>query len=314
MSGSAFVKALTDRSAKLAAAILIGALGSLLLFIPQIRDLEQDVGLRWLFQLRGPLDPPSNVMLVTMNLDAARNIFLPRDPEKYHRCIDLRVGTGTPDHESLPPIPARWPRCLHAILTQKLQRAGASTIVFDVLFRQRAPQVGLHGDVQAEQDAALAAAMTAAGNVVIAQKYEQIGTESTRAEEQALALSPNIENAALGVGPFQLVPSANKRVDRYRVFREDGWFTPGLPVLVLQAHSLQAYPAFRALLTPESRNAGDFLPVSVDDLKQSKLHISSLLLRQIFTGDSTVAERLRNAIETEPPHANKVQRKLVNAL
>src|SRR3954468_8041939 len=272
MSGSAFVKAMTDRSSKLAAATLIGALGSLLLFIPQIKDLEQDVGLRWLFHLRGPLDPPSNVMLVTMNLDASRNIFLPRDPEKYHRCIDLRVGTGTPNHESLPPIPAPWPRCLHAILTQKLHRAGASTIVFDVLFRQRAPQVGLRGDVNAEQDATLAAAMTTAGNVLIAQKYEQIGTEPNRAEEQALAISPNIESAALGVGPFQLVPSAGKRVDRYQLFREDGWFTPGLAVLSLQAYSLQAYSAFRAMLAAESPDA-ELLPANTDELRKSQLQI-----------------------------------------
>jgi adenylate cyclase len=312
VSGSALVKALTDRSTKLAAAILIGALGSVLLLIPQIRDLEQDIGLRWLFQLRGPLDPPTNVILVTMNLDAARNIFLPRDPEKYHRCIDLRVGTGTPNHESLPPIPARWPRCLHAILTQKLQRAGANTIVFDVLFRQRAPQVGLNGDVNAEQDAALAAAMTASGNVVIAQKYEQFGLKT--AEEQVLTISPNIEDAAIGIGPFQLVPSASKRVDRYQLFREDGLSTPSLPVLVLQAYSLPVYPALQALLAAESRDAAEFLPVSVDELKKGKLQIASLLLRDILQKDPTLAVRLGNAAQMQRLTSDKLNGRIVGAL
>ena len=135
------MKGLKPLSIKVAAGVTVGALCSALLWVPQIRDLEQEVGLRWLFKLRGPLDPPKNVVLVTMSRLAARNMFLPSDPEKYHRCLDLRVGTGTDRHETLPPIPARWPRCLHALLIDKLNRAGASTIVFDVLFRQRTPQV-----------------------------------------------------------------------------------------------------------------------------------------------------------------------------
>ena len=141
-------------SIKVAAGVTVGALCSALLWVPQIRDLEQEVGLRWLFKLRSPLDPPKNVVLVTMSRLAARNMFLPSDPEKYHRCLDLRVGTGTDRHENLPPIPARWPRCLHALLIDKLNRAGASTIVLaparlslsiNIACRQRGQRDGMGG-------------------------------------------------------------------------------------------------------------------------------------------------------------------------
>src|SRR6185295_12097696 len=172
--------------------------------------------------------------------------------------------------------------------------------------------VGLHGDVNAEQDAALAAAMTAAGNIVIAQKYEQLGVKT--AEEQPLTISPNIEDAAIGVGPFQLLPSASKRVDRYQLFREDGWSTASLPVLVLQAYSLPLYPAFRALLAVESRDAADFLPVSVDELKKGKLQITSLLLRDIMRKDPTLAERLRYAAAMQKLTADKLLSRIVTAL
>ena len=282
-------------SLKVAAGVTVGALCSALLWVPQIRDLEQEVGLRWLFKLRGPLEPPKNVVLVTMSRLAARNMFLPSDPEKYHRCLDLRVGTGTDRHETLPPIPARWPRCLHALLIDKLNRAGASTIVFDVLFRQRTPQVGLHGDVNAEQDAMLAKAMSAARNIVIAQKFEQIGVDSTATEDQALTLSPQIESAALGAGPFQLLPSASRRIDRHDVFKEEGWVTPGLPMIALQAHSIDAYPVFRELLAKESRDAAELLPATADELKNGRLQATGLLLRQIFIRDPSLGERLNRA-------------------
>ena len=282
-------------STNMAAAVAVGGLCGALLWVPQFGDLEQEVGLRWLFQLRGPLEPPKNVVLVTMSQRTARNIFLPSDPEKYQRCVDVRIGNGTEHHESLPPIPARWPRCLHAMLIDKLTRAGARAIVLDVLFRQRVPQVGLRGDVNAEQDEMLAKAMLAARNVVIAQKFAQAGDDAKVAEEGPLTLSPKIESAALGLGPFQLLPFAGRRIDRHDVFKEDGWATPGLPVLALHAYAIDAYPVFRNLLAAESKDAADLLPATSDDLRKGRLQATGLLLRQIFRRDPSLAIRLNGA-------------------
>ena len=278
---------------KIAASAAVGALCSALLCFPQAWELEQEIGLKWLFALRGPIKPPDNVVLVTMNRQAARNIYLPHDPEKYQRCMDLRIGSAPEkSHEAIPPLPSRWPRCLHAPLIDRLQRAGARLIVFDMLFRQRAPQVGMHGDVNAEQDAALAKAMKSFGNVLIAQQFEQVaGTLN----DEPLQLNPLVMGAALAVGPFEVLPFAGRRVDGYWVFKEEGWATPGLPLLALQAYSIDGYPAFQQVLASASTDAAQFLPATVEELRDSQLHATSHLLRQLIKHDSALAERLRIA-------------------
>lgn len=302
-------------STKVAAGVIVGGLCSALLWIPQLRDFEQEVGLQWLFKLRGPVEAPKHVVLVTMSQRAARNIFLPRDPEKYHRCIDLRVGAGTDQHENLPPIPARWPRCLHALLIEKLNRAGVSTIVFDVLFRQRAPQAGPRGDVNAEQDAMLAKAMETARNVVIAQKMERVTGDSSD-NEQPSVINPEIENAALGAGPFQVLPSTSRRIDLQYVFKEDGWATPGLPAVALQAYAMDAYPALRELVAGTSNLDSEFLPADAGALKRGgRLQMTGLLLRQIFKRDISLAGRLNQEIaKPATDSAGESRRKLLNAL
>ena len=277
---------------KIAASVAVGALCSALLCFPQSWELEQEIGLKWLFALRGPLASPDNVALVTMNRQAARNITLPHDPEKYQRCEDLRVGVAADSHESIPPLPSRWPRCLHAHLIEKLQRAGAKIIVFDVLFRQRAPQVGLRGDANAQQDAALAKAMTSFGNVLIVQKFEQVpGTLN----DEPLLLNPMISKAALGIGPFEVLPSRSRRVDSHQVFKEEGWATPGLPLLALQAYSIDSYPSFRQLLANASADAAGLLPATVDELRRGQLHATSHLIQQLIKHDPALVERLRDA-------------------
>jgi len=92
-----------------AAGVLVGALCATLFLIPPIRDLEETAGLRWLFNLRGPTKPPDSIVMVTMSHEAAANISLPRDPERFQRCEDLMVGPAPSTHVSLPPMPSRWP-------------------------------------------------------------------------------------------------------------------------------------------------------------------------------------------------------------
>lgn len=96
--------------------IAVGALCAALIGIPQDRALEQQVGLLWLFQLRGPAKPPDQTILVLMSQQAASSISLPRDADSFHRCEDTRFGTPPATHVSLPTMPSRWPRCLHARL------------------------------------------------------------------------------------------------------------------------------------------------------------------------------------------------------
>ena len=182
--------------------IAVGAICAALVAIPAVRALEQQYGLQWLFDLRGPIEPPGHAVLVLMNERSADSISLPRDAERFHRCEDLRVGVRPATHVSLPEMPSRWPRCVHALLLNRLAEAGARLVVFDVLFRERPPLPGAGGDLHAWQDETLARAM-AMSRVVIAQKVEESG-----GQEQLAALSPAIADAALGAAPFPLAQRA----------------------------------------------------------------------------------------------------------
>lgn len=284
----------------LASGMLVAAAVGALSATPPLKALEQEFGLRWLFALRGPVAPPETIALVTMSRKSAARIFLPRDPALYHRCIDVRIGSGTSAHQALPPIPARWPRCLHALLIAKLQRANARTIVLDILLRERPPQADLRGNVTLEQDTALSRAMAESGNVVIAQKIERSAADAAFEGERVLALSPEIENAALGSAPFPVIPSAGRRVDSFLAFKEDGWATPSLPVLALQAYALDAYPAFRHQLAAASAEADALLPADIEALRSGgRLQATGLLLRQIFLRDPSLLGRLSET-STEP--------------
>ena len=76
---------------------------------PLGEDIENYVGLPWLFSIRGPVEAPAEMAVVGINEGSGR-----------------RMG--------LPNVPRDWPRSIHGTLIQKLTQAGASVIVFDMAF------------------------------------------------------------------------------------------------------------------------------------------------------------------------------------
>ena len=273
----------------LGSGVAVGALCAALLAIPEIRALEQQVGLQWLFTLRGPIEPPGDAVLVLMNERSADSISLPRDPERLHRCEDLRVGAKPTTHASLPEMPSRWPRCVHARLLERLSEAGARLVVFDVLFRERLPLPGGGGDLHAWQDETLARAM-AVSRVVIAQEVEEWG-----GQEQFADLSPVIAHAVLGAAPFPLLTEANRRFDRFVAFKEEGLVTPTLPAVALQAFAVAGYPFLRDFLTRHAGENASLLPQSSDELEsQGQLQATALLIRELSHRDAAIADRLRS--------------------
>ena len=209
-------------SSAVIAGVAVGAFCAALLFIPSVHALEQQSGLRWLFNIRGPVSPPDSVAIVVMNQQAASRISLPRDPEQFHRCEDPVVGPVAADYIALPSMPSRWPRCLHAQLVERLADAGAQTIAFDVVFRERPPLPGASGDLNSWQDRVFASALSKAGRVVVAQKLEIIDGHETLS-----SLTPAIEAAALGMAPFPLIVDRG-RVSRFPVLVESELATPTL--------------------------------------------------------------------------------------
>jgi adenylate cyclase len=269
--------------------IAVGAICAALIGIPAIRALEQQYGLQGLFDLRGPVEPPDHAVLVLMNERSADSISLPRDAERFHRCEDLRVGVRPATHVSLPEMPSRWPRCVHALLLSRLAEAGARLVVFDVLFRERPPLPGADGDLHAWQDEILSRAM-AMTRVVIAQKVEESG-----GQEQLAALSPAIADAALGAAPFPLLNEPSRRFDRFMAFKEEGLVTPTLPAVALQAYASEGYPFLRDFLIRHAGENASLLPASTTELEsQGELQASAVLIRELAHKDPAIAMQLRD--------------------
>ena len=279
----------------IASGLVVGAICAASLGIPGIGALEQRFGLQWLFDLRGPVDPPRYAALVLMNERSADAISLPRDPERFHRCEDLRVGVRPATHVSLPGLPSRWPRCVHARLLERLSEAGASLVVFDVLFRERPPLPGAGGDLHAWQDGILARAASAT-RVLIAQKVEESG-----GRERLAALSPVIADEVLGSAPFPLVAEPYRRFDRFVAFKEEGLVTPTLPSIALQAYAVDGYPFLRDFLVRHAGENAALLPQSTAELEsRGQLQATSLLIRELAHRDAAVAAELRRlALETQ---------------
>ncbi|MGE5599918.1 MAG: CHASE2 domain-containing protein, partial [Pseudomonadota bacterium] len=117
--------------------LVIGAAGMLFALTPAGVDFEEKVGLAWLFRVRGPIEPPRDVVVVALDRRSAEYLQLPRNPREW---------------------PRGWPRSLHGKLVDALKERGASTIVFDMRFE---------AEQRPDEDASFADAIGRAGRVLL---------------------------------------------------------------------------------------------------------------------------------------------------
>jgi adenylate cyclase len=272
---------MTGRWATAATAVTIGALCGALSLVASVQELEQRFDLPWLYALRGPEPVPAAVAVVAMDQRAASKISLPRDPEKFNRCENLSIGTVPSGFVSLPEMPSRWPRCIHALAVRRLVDAGARLIVFDALFRTRPPLTGPAGDLYVWQDQELASALAESRRGLVARKLEVVGGVESLAD-----VSEPIEAAAIGSAPFPLIANAERRVDGFIAFKETGLVTATLPVIAVQAFYEEGYGALTAALDRVAPDEALLLPETrVAFAVGGRLEATSLLMRQLAQGD-----------------------------
>lgn len=200
---------------------ITGALGIAVMMVPACSTIEDTLGLRWMFWVRGPLEPPPGVAVVSIDETSATRLGLP---------AALRD----------------WPRSVHAQLIDRLVELGASAIAFDVEFFR-------HG-VRAEDDQKLADAAARAQRVVFVQRFEVLRIEG-REVWRRLDPIPELARAAASLAPVPL-PDA-PFVSWVWVFFDapQSGDLPTLPAVMLQLHALSALPHLRALL--ERSGAGE---------------------------------------------------------
>jgi adenylate cyclase len=235
--------------------------------IPLGPELEENFGLDLLFGLRGTRRAPSDVVIVSIDKASADALNLPDDPRK-------------------------WPRSLHANLTEKLSSNGAAVIAFDVIFADK------HS---AKEDNLFAQALRKANNVVLceAMKVENVplpGGRGLPGGELNITkvLSPirSFSQSAVATAPFP-VPKVSNKVSQYWMFTKAAGDKPTLPVLAFQVSMMQVYDDFVSLLKKVSPDQASLLPSNRDRIINGE-GIEGLIrnVRYIFQNGPPVAVRM----------------------
>jgi signal transduction histidine kinase/CheY-like chemotaxis protein len=181
--------------------------------------LEENVGLGWLFRVRGPVAPPSSVVVVAIDSRSA---------------IDLGV----------PEKPREWPRSLHGRLIEALVDRGAEVIAFDLMFAR----------AQAEaEDAALARAMAQSERVLLVEWMERECGSGAGPPAPLVCIDriqlplPVLAEAAWGVAPFALPRTGASRVNAFWAFLGAPDDRPTLPALAVHARGLRREEAWQRM-------------------------------------------------------------------
>lgn len=271
-----------------ATALGIGTLGALLGFVPAGFEFERDVGLAWLFHLRGPVQAPAEAVVAA---------------------IDDQTGGAL----GISNLPREWPRSVHGQLVERLSAADVASIAFDFDFQL--PK-------KAEDDVAFARAVETSGRVVLAEKLlgkrqpltDAAGrtTGSVWVERLVAPITPLAE-AARGLGSFPL-PKVEVAVHEFWVFKPSVGSAPTMPAVALQVAGLDAWRDFDRLARETAPELA--LPAAPPrEVRAAGLREFMLAARDAFTRDAALAPHLTALLDAQPESALAArERRLVRAL
>ena len=192
--------------------LLTGIVGTLLGLTPYGANFERNVGLPWLFNVRGELASPDEVAIVA-------------------------ISNRTGEQIGLPSLPRDWPRSIHAKLVDNLVQRGASVIIFDVHFHKPELQ---------RDDQQFINAVKRAGRVVLVEQVNGKRQPLFDADgkivgavwaEELLQPFPELSNVARGLGTFTL-PKTDAAVNGFWVFKESVGEAATIPAVALQLYAM----------------------------------------------------------------------------
>jgi len=250
--------------------IFIGLSGILISLMPVCLSLEEGIGLSILFKLRGPLAPPSDVVVVSLSRESAEQLSLPIDTRK-------------------------WSRSLYADLVDYLHSQGASVIVFDMLFSN--PH-------EPEDDLIFTGSLKNAGNVILCEHLEKklvtidIETGQPTGSISIERIIPPIESlaeAAVALAPFPL-PKIPVRLSRYWAFKTGAGDIPTLPVVALNVFASDAYENLLIVIRKMASDHEFQLPEISLNLEHNYMVENIIALRNTFKANSSLAEKVTRKI------------------
>lgn len=273
--------------------VTISAIGIGLALTPLGVKFEEQIGLTWLFNMRGSIEPPSEVVVVA---------------------IDGRTGSRL----DLPKLPRDWPRSIHGEVVDRLVDLGASVIVFDMDFRRAKEE---------DEDKAFARAIQRANRVVLVESLEglkqplsEVGnwTESAQVTEPDASVSDKknpeqtegwlwveqlippteiLAQAAYGTGTFP-VPKVQEAVYQYWAFKPSAGDAPTISAVALQVHAMPVYEGWRRMLEQIGMRGANELPVNSRDIQgPGELKELMITLRRSFQNDPDTGGRLTRMID-----------------
>lgn len=280
---------------RLKKAILLGFLvGIAGLIVSPLRvtlGIEENIGLGLLFKLRGAFQVPRDAVVISIDRESSEQLNIPDNPDK-------------------------WPRSLHARLTETLAREGAKVVAFDLHFIE--PR-------DSEDDIAFAKAMKNTRNVVLTEPIRtkdillaDADASSEFASHNVVRVVPPIElfsNAAVATAPFTL-PRIPFKVSQFFTFEPGAGDSPSVPMVTLQLYGARAYGDFIELLEKASpAQAGKFPHNLSAALADGSVRDLMKKIRAVFQGDPSIPERMRKALESSKALVADADRlRLVNAL
>jgi adenylate cyclase len=180
---------------------IIGLLGIAISLSPGTTAWEENIGLSLLFEIRGPRQPPEQIVIISINGQTAE-----------------QLGLG----EEIP----QWPRSLHAKLIDRLRKAGVAVIAYDIFFK-KARKPGANES--------MVKALQRADNVLLVAYLEQQQVSNERATiniERLIPPTKSLAEAAVGIAPFVL-PKIPVRISRFWTFTGENRLI-SLPAAALQ--------------------------------------------------------------------------------
>ena len=242
-------------------AILIAMLGIVLRPTEVGVRLEEDVARRWLFRVRGTVEPPAGVAVISIDKTSSDQLGL--------------------NKENWPP-----PRHVHANVVRALTRHGVSAIIMDVFFRnQRTPA----------EDADLAAAMTESGKVALFEHVERLKFSGGEIVQLRSPIE-QLRTVGRATGAFPL-PDASPVAFFWTFLDATPGKVPTLPAVAVQMHALPYLDRLLSLLRAEGITNVTDLPsrvATVDDFRQLMIVLSREL-----RSHADAAKRVLRRLERE---------------
>jgi len=233
--------------------------------------LEEEFGLPLLFTLRGPQQPPENVVIVSIDNTSSEILHLPDDPEK-------------------------WPRAYYAELIQKLNRQNPALIAFNLHFGEAR---------DAKNDQRLALSMASQNNIILSNYLKQYSLASLDNQaftyERIIDPITVLDHAALATAPFPL-PKTASTVKQFWAYKQSAGGIPTFPVAIFQCFVLQqAFQEVKQLLDHIAPELASLLPATFRQLNGKSKVIE--VLRKIKTrleNDPQAVQALAQLIKHKP--------------